>query len=74
MYNISNFATFEVLAIFVPINVFSEEHRENLLVHTAVVELEVGQSFDASTADADYTYHLCNSAFKLIENERSSKL
>ena len=62
--------TSEVLATFVPMNVLSDEHRQQLLEHATVVELAPGESFDASAADADYTYFLCDGVFELLESDR----
>ena len=60
----------EALATFVPMNVLSHDHRQQLLEHATVVELAPGESFDASAADADYTYYLCDGVFELLESER----
>ena len=62
--------TSEALAAFVPMNVLSHEHRQQLLEHATLVELAAGESFDASAADADYTYYLCDGVFELLESDR----
>ena len=70
MNTTSSVVTAEALATFVPMNVLSDEHRQKLLEHATVVELAPGESFDASTEDADYTYYLCDGVFELLESDR----
>ena len=60
----------EVLATFVPMNVLSGEHRQELLNHATVVSLAPGESLDASAEHADYTYYLLDGVFNLVEGER----